>query len=785
MSTEPAGGGDVRESGTSPNADAAGSARPTPPPPGAIPSGLGATRRYGGGPSPISTQDLLSSGVSAAGGSSSGFASSSASAPSSSYPIPISTSIPSSSVRLSTTPLFPSPLAQASGPVEERHGGDDGDSDIEEEDEEASSTWLDKGQASQGAAPAQEPFGGRSRSGLASSLSLGEDHDLLPFARVEMEFSPPSGTVDLPETSPVSSETNTTPRPTNRSRARASPSTARELSPEQDAGRTARAGRVRAPSTRASGLSRVLNASDGEATPSRRRSRDFNGRVGISPEPRSAGSSPSRPTWNNAEPFAVSPPSPSSSSGMSISPNSASRRSSLSFPRGFQPGSPTNSRSLRVSAAPLQGGMAVPQPFPAAPPPHESIKLQKVPEAVRTALEFRQNSAAYNGEPMSAPEGNGFGKLALGPLDTRAPKTPVATRAPSPTSPPPSHRSSPSPALSRHSSRDDLGALSGSPPAQSTSHASSAFAPLFPAALASPPVPASPRIRDRSRSVAVPFGTNMHPMSKQIPASSSAVYASSAPAPSGLSVSVSEFSPIARRAHAAASSAIGLSPDGPFNSGSRLAAHRMSLAPTVGLGAPGDNTDEYAQIIMSTRNAKMRKWKASGPAISTLDTGASGAGRTFEQPEGDETEELAEAGEGNSRIEHSPPREIEWVDWLDEYRRLKEAKMQADRENKTIPEAEKAASDEDDHSTEGEGRSKKATRGSRASTPSPPKRSDTFQPAEPALAAAQKGKAKATSKWCPSMPFALITRAHGLACAPVQLRISTLSSRPLPLRHRS
>ncbi|KAK4057661.1 rim15, signal transduction response regulator [Microbotryomycetes sp. JL221] len=51
-------------------------------------------------------------------------------------PISIGTSVAPNSVRLSTTPLFPSPLAQASGPEEEHSRGDEGDEESEENEDD-------------------------------------------------------------------------------------------------------------------------------------------------------------------------------------------------------------------------------------------------------------------------------------------------------------------------------------------------------------------------------------------------------------------------------------------------------------------------------------------------------------------------------------------------------------------------------------------------------------------------------------------------------------------------
>lgn len=81
-------------------------------------------------------------------------------------PISISTSVPSANVRLSTTPLFPSPLAQASGPEEdsERTRGEDGDG--ESEDEGVIKGWGRARTGRDGSPLTREvsaPFGGKCR----------------------------------------------------------------------------------------------------------------------------------------------------------------------------------------------------------------------------------------------------------------------------------------------------------------------------------------------------------------------------------------------------------------------------------------------------------------------------------------------------------------------------------------------------------------------------------------------------------------------------------------------
>lgn len=143
-----------------------------------------------------------------------------------------------------------------------------------------------------------------------------------------------------------------------------------------------------------------------------------------------------------------------------------------------------------------------------------------------------------------------------------------------------------------------------------------------------------------------------------------------------------------------------------------LAAHRTSVAPTGGLGAStgaggagaAENTDEYAQIILASRNAKMRKWKTStgssndGHARSGSWAGEGGPMRRGMPSFGEEGELVQEAditaadgigfgiGVGN--------KEFEWVDWLDEYRKMKEAKLRAERSEANEGVAEDAKGEE-------------------------------------------------------------------------------------------
>lgn len=107
-----------------------------------------------------------------------------------------------------------------------------------------------------------------------------------------------------------------------------------------------------------------------------------------------------------------------------------------------------------------------------------------------------------------------------------------------------------------------------------------------------------------------------------------------------------------------------------------------------------EGTDEYAQIISSSRTAKMKKWKSPTSnkmfdqnTASSWDSGKSFRRKpipTFsemvgEREDHDRGENEESLGFGNSFDTNSGgvTREIEWVDWLDEYRRMKEAKLRA------------------------------------------------------------------------------------------------------------
>ena len=326
-------------------------------------------------------------------------------------------------------------------------------------------------------------------------------------------------------------------------------------------------------------------------------------------------------------------------------------------------------------------------------------------------MDFRQPaSKAYTGEPFSLPNPGLASPASLTLGDIRLPKTPTATRAPSPASgsgsvSPASMRRSnpnsqpssrgPSRGPSRQPSREQL----SSPPTSSPLHLSSvlpsssasstsAFSPLFPFPATSTAPSSTGPSRTRSKSV------YQFPATQAIPSPPSDSFNEQSDGSShdlGVSPLSLGLSPIAL------GSQPGIRRSNSQRSGQGLLAnHRMSLAGAAGLGASagpsgrpggnGENTDEYAQIILASRNAKMRKWKTStgssegGHARSGSWAGEAGPRRglsTFGEAElVDEADITAADGVGFGLGVGS--KEFEWVDWLDEYRKMKEAKLAAE-----------------------------------------------------------------------------------------------------------
>ncbi|MCO5598837.1 hypothetical protein L7F22_052936 [Adiantum nelumboides] len=125
-------------------------------------------------------------------------------------------------------------------------------------------------------------------------------------------------------------------------------------------------------------------------------------------------------------------------------------------------------------------------------------------------------------------------------------------------------------------------------------------------------------------------------------------------------------------------------------------ARRLSTVPTP------QGIDEYARIIIQSRNAKMQKWKTASssqsqqrmPGYALFADDADQSGDTTANRNASESQAKVAATPNVSPVgsltdhkdnlsDESGQREIEWVDWLDEYRRLKEAKLRVEKEETT------------------------------------------------------------------------------------------------------
>lgn len=141
----------------------------------------------------------------------------------------------------------------------------------------------------------------------------------------------------------------------------------------------------------------------------------------------------------------------------------------------------------------------------------------------------------------------------------------------------------------------------------------------------------------------------------------------------------------------------------PGSGSGSLSMHRTSIAPGGNLlphsqrlsDRRGENTSEYAQIILASRNAKMRKWKSSVGSFSPGHERASSWTGEGGVPASPSTtglrrqpgEKLQDTDAGSDAPESADgvgfglgvgSKEFEWVDWLDEYRKMKEAKLRAE-----------------------------------------------------------------------------------------------------------
>lgn len=155
---------------------------------------------------------------------------------------------------------------------------------------------------------------------------------------------------------------------------------------------------------------------------------------------------------------------------------------------------------------------------------------------------------------------------------------------------------------------------------------------------------------------------------------------------------------------------------------SRLDSSKGKENRRISINPGPSGIDDYARIIVQSRNAKMQKWRAASkqqPPFSgnelrrRLTLGGEGSqretsssSRTLLQPwnqsgtgmlrasSGDHlpsqsaTPNVSPAASDSIHEAHNTQqldlaagsREIEWVDWLDEYRKMKEAKLQSERE---------------------------------------------------------------------------------------------------------
>ena len=177
------------------------------------------------------------------------------------------------------------------------------------------------------------------------------------------------------------------------------------------------------------------------------------------------------------------------------------------------------------------------------------------------------------------------------------------------------------------------------------------------------------------------------------------------------------------------------------------------ISPATAADQPLSGTDEYARIIIQSRNAKMQKWRAQNPsrlgsqpagrrtdaagfesgwlsrdrteanqpdvALSTGQTSLARRGTTIglqressllgapmptrrgsAVDSNDSIEsQLDEEEDSHRGLESSAFAEFEWVDWLDEYRKMKEAKLQSEREEAEAQAAAEVEGEADDAAT--------------------------------------------------------------------------------------
>lgn len=320
--------------------------------------------------------------------------------------------------------------------------------------------------------------------------------------------------------------------------------------------------------------------------------------------------------------------------------------------------------------------------------------------------------------------------------DSKIPRTPAATRVPSPAtsvsggepsiggdftrSGPPSGSSSVahSRVSSRRSSADKTAAgatAAASPPPQPvpplasplimpSSHerspSGSAFSPLFPfgssssAGLVRSSSPQHERVKRHTRATSVSVTSAMGLSPQNLDSASLASLSPSHSLSPSYELGASPFAqgpflqpPPSSTSQSEAPSLLSTSVREP-SMFSRRAANRTSMTPHMSSDAFGENTDEYAQIILASRDAKMRKWKTSGSSTSGLGIPTSPVLMRSKSPGSRKNIPNFDLGPSTSQPGGTSPGalgiEVEWVDWLDEYRKMKEAKLQAERHQSAV-----------------------------------------------------------------------------------------------------
>ena len=343
---------------------------------------------------------------------------------------------------------------------------------------------------------------------------------------------------------------------------------------------------------------------------------------------------------------------------LSMSPTSP--RMSYQFPSTSPSGSVSNRSSLTAAMASSAAAILPP------PPPPESIKLQRVPTAVRIAQTLHA-LPTMTSTLSSSQSSTGAGMLAAPTMSASTSSssadppvfavtaTPFATQHPSPadtdSSTPSSSRRYATAGPSRSSSRSGrhvpapIVAPAPSPPTSGHERSQSAFSPLF----AIPPTTSGRR--ERSRTIVNPDVFSLPPVQPVVESPPDLHYGAS-PLSRGLSpLALAGMPTRAFSAHVPAA----------------LPLHARISAPKADRG---HQSDEYAQIIMQSRTAKMKKWKGSELQLSPGRRRA----RLPSFDEADITDSLGLLpGAGSTN------KEIEWVDWLEDYRKMKEAKLAAEQ----------------------------------------------------------------------------------------------------------